>query len=127
MHEISSAAISLTVESEISFEDVAKATVEYLEEAMKTKPHNGFFYNINFPKNFKDGKAQFQMAKLGHRDYINAFQQRTDEHGRNFFRVGGQVYDIDRSEGTDIYAAEAGYAAVTPLHTDLTDYAALKD
>ena len=127
LHEISSAAISLTVESEITFEDTAKATVEYLEESMKTKPDKGFFYNINFPKKFKDGRAQFQLAKLGQRDYINAFQQRTDERGRNFFRVGGQVYDIDRSEGTDIFTTEAGYVAVTPLHTDLTDYKLLKD
>ena len=122
LHEISSAAISLNIESLIAFEDVARATVDFLEEALRTNPHKSFFYNINFPKEFKDGKAEFKFAKLGHRDYINAFQQRKDEHGRSFFRVGGQVYDIDRSEGTDIFAAEAGYVAITPLNTDLTNY-----
>ena len=67
------------------------------------------------------------MTRLGKRDYINAFQHHTDEKGRTFYRVGGQVYDIDRSEGTDIFAAEEGYIAVTPLRIDLTDFTLLKD
>ena len=127
LHEISSAAISLNIESLIEFEEVARATVDFLEESLRENPNKSFFYNINFPKQFKDGKAEFKFAKLGHRDYINAFQQRKDDRGRSFFRVGGQVYDIDRSEGTDIFAAEAGYVAVTPLNTDLTDYKSLKE
>ena len=122
LHEIPSAAVSLDTESVIPFEDAAKATLEYLENKMDSKTTKAFFYNINFPKHFKSDKAEFKFAKLGHRDYINAFQHHKDEKGRTFYRVGGQVYDIDRSEGTDIFAAEEGYVAVTPLQSDLTDY-----
>ncbi len=126
LHEISSAAISLDVESEISFEDAANATVEYLENEMKKNEHRQFFYNINFPKRYKDNKPQFKFAKLGRRDYINAFQYHTDENDRKFYRVGGQVYDIERGEGTDIFAADEGYVSVTSLHVDLTDYDSMK-
>ena len=127
LHEIPSASISLDIESEILFEDAARYVVDYLLEAMEKQPEKGFFYNINFPKRFKEGKPEFKFAKLGKRDYINAFQTHKDEKGRTFYRVGGQVYDIDRSEGTDIFIAEAGYISVTPLHADMTDYDRLKD
>ena len=127
LHEIPSAAISLDIESEIPFEDAARATYDYLSKSMSNKQDKGFLYNINFPKHFKDGKAEFKFARLGRRDYINAFQTHKDDKGRTFYRVGGQVYDLDRSDGTDIFAAEAGYVAVTPLHADMTDYDKLKD
>ncbi len=126
LHEIPSAAISMSdVEPQISFEEAARSAIEYLETALKE--NKNFFYNINFPKKLNSEKAEFKFARLGKRDYINAFQHHTDERGRTFYRVGGQVYDIDRSEGTDIFLTEAGYVSVTPLQTDLTDYKLLKD
>ncbi len=127
LHEIPSAAISLDIESLIPFEDAARITLDYLLEELKSHREKGFFYNINFPKQFKDDKPEFKFSRLGRRDYINAFQTHKDEKGRTFYRVGGQVYDLDRSDGTDIFAAEAGYVAVTPLHADMTDYDRLKE
>ena len=125
LHEIPSAAVSLTTESEITFDQAARATLQYLESELQKNP-KGFFYNINFPKRFKNDEATFVMSRLGHRDYINAFQMHKDERGRTYYRVGGQIYDIDRSEGTDIFATDEGYVAVTPLQTDLTDHKLLK-
>ena len=126
LHEIPSFAVSLDIESLIPFEEVARTTSDYLEKLLEQNEHKALFYNINFPKQYKDDKAEFVMSKLGHRDYINAFQMHKDEKGRTFYRVGGQVYDIDRSEGTDIFTVEEGYVAVTPLHADLTDFKSLK-
>ena len=127
LHEIPSFSVSLDIESLIPFEEAAQETADYLEKLVQENPHKNLFYNINFPKQFRDVKAEFVMAKLGHRDYINAFQMHKDENDRTFYRVGGQVYDLDRSEGTDIFAADSGYVAVTPLHADLTDYKSIKD
>ena len=115
LHEIPSAAISLDIASEISFEDTARAAVGFIEDSLKDSS-NCFLYNINFPKKFKDNKLEFVFTKLGKRDYINAFQMHKDEHGRTYFRVGGQIYDLDRSEGTDIFAADSGFVSVTSLH-----------
>ena len=126
LHEIPSFSISLDIESLIPFQEVAQAAVNYLEKIVEENPHKNLFYNINFPKQFRDTEPEFVMTRLGKRDYINAFQQHKDEQGRTFYRVGGQVYDIDRSEGTDIFAADSGYVAVTPLHADLTAHDELK-
>ena len=70
---------------------------------------------------YKDDEAEFIWTRLGKRDYINAFKLMSDE-GKTYYRIGGEVYDIDRSEGTDIFAVECGYVSVTPLHADMTNY-----
>ena len=119
LHEIPSLAVSIDIDSTIPFETAARSTAQFLSQAWK---HEGmFFYNLNFPKAFKDKDAEFIWTKLGKRDYINAFKLLNDED-KTYYRIGGQVYDIDRSEGTDIYAVECGYVSVTPLHADITNY-----
>ena len=124
LHKIPSLAVSLDIKSEITFDEAAEVTKKYFIEMMNDEEF--FLHNINFPLKFRDGRPQFRSARLGERDYINAFARHTDENGRTFFKVGGKVYDIDCGEGTDIFAAEQGYIAVTPLHADTTDYESVK-
>lgn len=123
LHEISSFAISLDIHSSISFEQVALIMSNFIN-LQKNSP---LLFNINFPKKFKDDIPIFKFARLGKRDYINAFQKLTDECGRTFFKIGGQIYDIERGEGTDIFSVDEGFISVTPLHLDLTNFLALKE
>ena len=124
LHDISSLAVSLDKASEISFEQAAEITVDYIEKKILHQD-SVFFQNINFPKRLRRGRPEFIYSKLGKRDYINAFSQHTDEEGRSYFTVAGEIFDTDCSEATDIYAVESGYIAVTPLHTELTDFMAM--
>ena len=124
LHAIPSLAISLDVHSEISFDTAANVTVDYLKKILSVYSEP-FLHNINFPKKFRTGKAEFMSARLGRRDYINAFVSRTDDEGRAFFRIGGTINDVDAGEGTDIHAVNLGYVSVTPLHFDTVDYDSL--
>ena len=124
LHAIPSLAVSRDKSSTIPFESAAELTVKYLKKvlAVQSEP---FLHNLNFPKNFRDGKAELLLTRLGKRDYINAFTSRTDDAGRTYFKIGGTICDLDDSEGTDIHAVNQGFAAVTPLSSDLADYDAL--
>ena len=124
LHAIPSLAVSLNKDAQISFDTAANATVDYLEKILSVK-QEPFLHNLNFPKNFRAGKAEFMSTRLGQRDYINAFQSRTDDDGRAYFRIGGTIYDIDAGEGTDIHAVNQGFVSVTPLTLDTADYEAL--
>ena len=106
LHAIPSLAVSRDKNSTISFDTCAAATVDYLEKILSVK-REPFLHNLNFPKKFRADKAEFVSARLGQRDYINAFTSRTDDAGRAYFRIGGTICDIDTSEGTDIYATDA--------------------
>lgn len=119
LHDMPVIAVSLVKNSEITFGEVAKFTAEYFSE--KIQRGDMFFDNINFPKKFRNNHAEFKSARLGKRDYKNAFI-RSVENGKNFFEIRGEVYDIDKSEGTDIFTVESGYVSVTPLHFDVVHY-----
>lgn len=121
LHAIPSIAISRDKDSIIPFDDAATSSVDYLEKIIEHK-REPFLHNLNFPKAFRMGKAEFVSTRLGQRDYLNAFQSRTDDAGRSFFRIGGTIYDLDDGDGTDIHAVNRGFVSVTPLHTDNADY-----
>ena len=125
LHDISSFAVSLDIESELSYDEVACVFADYVETIIQ-HAENKLFYNVNFPKAFCTEKPMFVFGRQGKRDSLNAFQREEREDGRIFYSVAGEIFDTDKSEPTDIYAVEAGYISVTPLMTDLTDYMTLE-
>jgi len=125
LHDISSFALSLDVDSTISYEEAAEIFAAHFERLLADEKQP-LFWNINFPKAFKDGEPQFVFGRQGKRDYHNAFIRQPREDGRVFYTVAGEIFDTDKSKPTDIYAVEAGYISVTPLMVDLTDYLELE-
>ena len=126
LHDISAIAVSLDKDSVLSYYYAAEITAEYVEGKLMHRK-DVFFQNINFPRRLRRGRPEFIFTRLGKRDYINAFSQHTDEDGRIYFTVAGEIYDTDCSEATDIYAVNSGYIAITPLQTELTDFMAMDD
>lgn len=114
LHDIPALAVSVDVQSEIPFESVAEETAKYFKVRMNR--NEMFFNNINFPKKYRAGYAEFRLSRLGKRDYINPFARLTDEEGKFYFEIRGEIYDSDVAEDTDIYAVNHGYVSVTPLN-----------
>ena len=125
LHDISAFAVSLDIASELSYDETARVFADYMEATLQVA-ETPLFYNVNFPKAFRKGVPSFVFGRQGKRDYLNAFQREERDDGRVFYSVAGEIFDTDKSEPTDIYAVEAGYVAVTPLMTDLTDYMTLE-
>ena len=119
LHDIPALAVSLVKNSALTFDDVATAAANYFSE--KINSDEIFFHNLNFPKKFRNGAAEFKSARLGKRDYLNAFVRST-ENGKNYFEIRGEIFDVDKSAGTDIFAVENGYVSVTPLHFDVVHH-----
>nr|MBO6294416.1 5'/3'-nucleotidase SurE [Schwartzia sp. (in: firmicutes)] len=124
MHGIPAVALSLDVHSSLSFEETAAIFAEKLPWLFK-EGGDDFFLNVNFPKELRNGKAEFVWASLGHRDYLNAFD-RIERDGKLFYHIGGEIYDWDNDEDTDICRTAEGFVAVTPLIVDMTDVPALR-
>lgn len=131
LHGIPSFAVSLDIRSEITYEEAAEMFAAYLEQIMsdwqKQEEPKSFLYNLNYPQRLAGGSPQYIMSRQGGRDYANAFRREERADGRIFYSVAGEIMDTDKGEATDIYAAEAGYVAVTPLIADMTDYRALDE
>ena len=124
LHDVPALAVSRDKKSEISFDTVAEDTVQYFSTLIEHE--DLFFHNLNFPKKYLNNFAKFKLTRLGKRDYINAFIH-TQENGKNFVEIKGEIFDSDNGEGTDIFAVNQGYVAVTPLHFDVTHHKKLAD
>jgi 5'-nucleotidase len=78
--------------------------------------------NINVPATACRGIA---VTRLGHRVYSEKVVEQRDPRGRVHYWIGAGPPQWEALEGTDMGAVHEGFAAVTPLHMDLTNHRAL--
>jgi len=78
--------------------------------------------NINVPAGVPKG---VRVTRLGHRVYSGKIVEQADPRGRAHYWIGAGPPAWDALDGTDMGAVHEGYAAVTPLHLDLTHHRAL--
>ncbi len=119
MHGISAVAVSLDIDSALSYEQAAALLRDYLP-TLSGEVRAPFLFNVNFPRFLINCAPSFVFTSVGRRDYLNAFQ-RVERDGRVFYHMAGEIYDGPNDSVTDIYAANHGYIAVSPLRIDMTD------
>jgi 5'-nucleotidase len=78
--------------------------------------------NVNVPSGRSRG---IRLARLGHRVYEGRIVEQADPRGRPHYWIGAGPPQWGLLEGTDMGAVHDGFAAVTPLHLDLTHHRAL--
>lgn len=79
--------------------------------------------NINVPDllNIKGEK----FTKQGKRVYDGSIKELSDPRGKKYYWIGGGTPIWEPGEETDFEAVINGFASVTPVHLDLTNYKAL--
>lgn len=80
------------------------------------------FINVNVPNVQPLG---IQVTRQGKRIYEEAVVKNCDPRGRFYYWIGAGKLDFQNLQGTDFHAVHNGYVSVTPLHLDLTNYAAI--
>jgi 5'-nucleotidase len=78
--------------------------------------------NLNVPAGVPKG---VRLTRLGHRVYSGKIVEQADPRGRAHYWIGAGPPAWEALDGTDMGAVHEGYAAVTPLHLDLTHHRAL--
>ena len=81
------------------------------------------FINVNVPDSAPLG---IRLTRQGKRVYGDAVVQNRDPRGRTYYWIGAGELSFQDLEGTDFHAVQNGYVSVTPLHLDLTNYAAME-
>jgi len=120
---IPSIAVSLVGPEQGGFEEAGKVArliaMRTLVEGLPAKT----LLNVNVPGGRPKG---IRFTRLGHRVYKEKMVEEKDPRGKTYYWIGAGPPLWDDREATDIIAVQDGYAAVTPLHLDLTHYAALR-
>ncbi|HER62797.1 MAG TPA: 5'/3'-nucleotidase SurE [Desulfobacteraceae bacterium] len=81
------------------------------------------FLNINVPSGKPTG---IRLTRQGKRIYEGAVVCKSDPRGNDYYWIGAGELGFQDLDGTDFNALQAGEVSVTPLHLDLTNYAALE-
>jgi 5'-nucleotidase len=81
------------------------------------------FLNVNVPAGRPLG---MRLTRQGKRRYTDAIVQNLDPRGRAYYWIGAGELAFQNLEGTDVHAVQRGLVSVTPLHLDLTNYAAFE-
>jgi 5'-nucleotidase len=87
----------------------------------------GMLLNINIPPIPGEQIKGTRITTLGKRTYTGALVDSEDRWGRSVHWIGGGKLSWSGGDDCDFKAINDGFISITPLHTDLTDYARLNE
>ena len=104
------------------YETAAKVVVDMVAniKALNVAPRT--VINVNVPDCPIEELAGAQICRLGHRSAGEKPIATVDPRGRTRYWIAPVGKAEDRFEGTDFFAIEGNYVAVTPLQLDMTRY-----
>jgi 5'-nucleotidase len=107
-------AASLAIEQP-DYTTAAKIVRQVAEMVRKNGLESGAFLNVNVPAASADAIRGIQLARQSMQAGVERFEEQKSPRGRRYFwNVWNEpTGDV---EGTDVWAVEHGYVAVTPLH-----------
>lgn len=107
------------------YETASRVAAELLEWTEKHPMEEGLLYNVNVPNVPLKKLRGVKLTRKGKRRYRDKITVIKTPFGGDSYWVGGHIED-DTSEDTDVLAVSLGYASVTPLHLEMTSFAALE-
>lgn len=82
--------------------------------------------NVNVPDRPKASIRGVKVTSLSRRRFEDPIVEKMDPHGRKYYWIAGTRVSWDRRKDSDHEAVRLGMVSVTPLHLDITHYAALE-
>ncbi len=124
---IQSVAVSVNSHEVKTFE-YAKILARRTCENVAGKLSTDIALNINVPNLPPEEVKGIKYARLGNREYKEFFSPIEEGSGYAKYRYTGDPVIYEGLPDTiDVIAMQDGYATITPLHRDLTDYNLLKE
>jgi len=84
----------------------------------------GTLLNVNVPQGNRAPKG-VRLTHQGRQTWEGAIRELDDPWGRKHYWIGGGTPSVDGRQDSDAQALLGGFISVTPIHLDLTNYAAL--
>ncbi len=81
--------------------------------------------NVNIPNLPYEELKGFAIAPVGKSRWVEEFDARTDPRGNDYYWMDGVLKLFDDTGDSDVARLREGYVTLTPLHIDLTNYAAM--
>lgn len=120
-------AVSLVLDlSRRNYATAAEVVVRLIRHLQRDPLPADTILNVNVPDRPWLELNGFEVTRLGHRHRAEPFIEQRDPRGGTVYWIGPPGAEQDAGPGTDFNAVKRGYVSVTPIHVDLTQYAALE-
>ncbi|MBE0604427.1 MAG: 5'/3'-nucleotidase SurE [Deltaproteobacteria bacterium] len=123
---IPSIAFSVVTRSKFRFDVASEFAVTVARKVMDQGLPDDTLLNVNVPNVAKDKISGVRMTRMGKRVYGDVIVEKRDPRGRKYYWIGGDYLTSEEVPGSDLEAIEDNYISITPIHLDLTNYAALR-
>ncbi len=114
--------IAISLCGDQHFETAAHVVVDFLRRLPEMALNSDTIININVPDIPLEELKGVKVTRLGKRHVSEAIVKQKDPRGLPIYWIGPAGSAADAGEGTDFHAVESGYASITPLKIDLTNY-----
>jgi len=121
-----SVAVSVDSHNPNHFEPACELALKVCQNAFGKFAY-GTVLNINTPDLPMGEIKGVKYVKLGPREYSERFEQRDGEDVAKYWYGGEPKFYENPEEYTDVIAMQEGFAVITPLSYDLTDYKTLEE
>jgi len=115
-------AFSLQGRGELDFSPAAEFAALLVQKVLDEGLPERTVLNINIPQGAIRG---VRWTRQGDKIVRTRIMEGSDPRGRNYYWIGEEVSAWNHEEGTDYRAIRDGYISITPLHSNLTNYAML--
>lgn len=116
-------AFSLVANRSHDFTESARIAAEVTRKAIESGVPEGTLLNVNVPKGVPKG---IRVTKQGFKTATPVISEHTDPRGKLYYWIGEERVGFRAEGGTDFEAIEEGFVSVTPMRSDLTNYAAIE-
>jgi 5'-nucleotidase len=120
--DVPAIAISVNSHTPNHYEYAAKLAAKLVKLVSEKKLRNGTLLNVNVPDLPEEEIAGVLLTKQGKTRWDDFYEKRVDPYGIDYYWLTGKMDFKDDDNDRDVVAMDNGYASVTPIHFDLTDY-----
>ncbi|MBE6065598.1 5'/3'-nucleotidase SurE [Clostridium cochlearium] len=126
IHNVPSIAISSEVKKgDINFNTAANVAKNIIKISKENFTKNNLVLNVNVPCLDKESLKGIKVCQMGGRTFTSCFEEIEKENEISYI-LRGELTNGHKSN-TDIYYLRNGYATITPLHYDLTNFKIIND
>ncbi len=115
-------AMSVTSHNPKHYDYAAKLATQLAELVCNKKLQRGTLLNVNVPDLPEEEIKGISLTRQGTSKWQDYYEERIDPYGEKYYWLTGKMDIQDTELDRDVVALENGYASVTPVHFDFTDY-----
>lgn len=82
----------------------------------------GTLLNVNVPACSREAYRGIKLTRQGNSVWKDSYERRRDPQGREYYWLSGEFVTLEHLDDADDLAVADGYAAITPIHYELTNF-----